>query len=85
MQKQYHTRQRFEFQKYDAYRGTWEKAGYLLMPNEVEEFHRYLNELDWSFDRAFERVTGKAINDETNQAIYKDIALIVETVKRVGS
>ena len=83
MMKQYATRQRFEFQKYNEYRGAWEKAGYLLMPKEVEEFHYYLNELEWSYDRAFERVTSKYVNDDAGNAIYRDITLVVETIKAV--
>ena len=53
MKKQYHTRQRFTFEKFDGKR--WTTAGYLLMPDEVPEFYRYLNQLEWTFDRAFER------------------------------
>lgn len=83
MKKQYMTRQRFEFEKYDSYRGAWVKAGYLLMPDEVIEFHRYLNDLEWSYDRSFERVTGKCVNDDSGQAVYRDITLVVETIKAI--
>ena len=80
MLKQYVTRQRFEFQKYNAHSGAWELAGYLLMPKEIEEFHYYLKELEWSYDKAFERITNKAIFNDDNNAVYRDITLIVETI-----
>ena len=83
MIKQYMTRQRFEFEKYSAESGQWVKAGYLLMPDEVTEFHHYLNELEWSYDKAFERLTGKAISDDFNNRVYRDIVLVVETIQAI--
>jgi hypothetical protein len=81
MKKQYHIRQRFEFQKYDSNTGQWQLAGYLLMPNEVTEFYHYINDLEFTFDKTFERITNKVIIGDNGNAYYRDIKLVVETVK----
>jgi hypothetical protein len=65
------TRQYFKFKRYDAYRGTWNEAGYLLMPDEVAEF-QHLVWLFGDYSRAFQRLTGKDASE------CRDIVLHVE-------
>ena len=77
MRKQTHQNQRFEFNKYDSHHGKVDKAGFLLMPGEVEEFKRLID-LELGFDYAFQRLSGKAIFDDAGNRVYFDIKLVVE-------
>lgn len=66
------TRQGFKYYKLNEYRGAWERSGYLLQFSEVAEFNRLINELNYTFEKAFTRLTGKDMSE------FRDVSLVVE-------
>jgi hypothetical protein len=69
------TKQYFKYKYYNDYKGAYDDSGYLVVPDEVEYFKKLVNELGFTYEKAFERITGR---DSTRT---KDLTLIVEYVK----
>lgn len=67
------TRQYFQAKRFNAYSGSWEDWGNLLLPSDVDQFKELVSVI--GFDKAFTRMTGKNIED------FRDIRLVQEFLR----